>query len=219
MSTQGRARPERVATGARFRSKGSDTTSRSISEELESAVGPLRPFAAARMPACARGQVARGFERNPSVRAGPAPQRLRPRAVAAPPFSGPRSRGATQAHNGQPRHHDPSARRARTPRMGPPPGGTTTALLQPTVARHEQGCHWGAGAGGSGYGRRPHSRCPGSLRAWTALMALRAVDHDGCPASVGRRTYPGPPALARSFECAQRRRAAKGRTRRPFLYD
>ncbi len=143
-----------------------DTTSRSISEELESAVGPLRPFAAARMPACARGQVARGFERNPSVRARPAPQRLRPRAVAAPPFSGPRSRGATKARAGQLRHHDPSARRART-----------------------------------------------------ALMARRTVDHNGCPASVGRRTYPGPPAHARSLECAQRRRAAKGRTRCPFLDD
>ena len=29
--------------------------------------------------------------------------------------------------------------------MGPAPVGTTTALLQPTVARHEQGRHSGVG--------------------------------------------------------------------------
>jgi hypothetical protein len=174
-----------------------------LDKRRRAAFGPRPVFVAARRPSSARGQVARGLQRNPSVRAGPAHQRLRPRAAAAPPFSGPRSRGATQAHNGQPRHHGPSAPRAMTPRMGPAPGGTTTALLQPKVARHVSGRHWGAGAGGSGYGRRPHSRCHGSLRAWPALMALRAVDPIGCPASVGRRAYPGPPALARSSGWAQ----------------
>jgi hypothetical protein len=168
-------------------------------------IGPKRPFAAACMPATARGQAAG------AVRAIPAPQRPFPRAVAAPPFSGPRSRIATEAHHAQPRHHQPSAPRARTPRMGPAPGGTTTALLPPVVAGDAQGCHPVAWAGGSGYGRRPHSRCPGSWRAWTALMALRAAERIGFPASVGRRTCPGPPALAQSLACAQRRTAAKGR--------
>ncbi len=186
-----------------------------LGEERRAAFGPLVRFVAARRPTSARGQMARGLQRNPSVRAGPALQRLRARAVAAPPFSGPRSRGATQARNGQPRQHDPSARRAMTPRMGPPPGGTTTALLEPTVARHVSGRHLGAWAGGLGYGRRPHSRCPDPFRAWTALMALRAVDPIGYPASVGRKTYPEPPDLARSLACAQRRTPALGR--RPVL--
>ena len=175
------------------------------------AFGPLLALAAARTPSVARGQVARGFERKPSVRTSPACQRLCPRAAAAPPFSGPRSRGTTEAHHCRLRHHQPGSRRARTPRMGPAPGGTTTALLQPMVAGEEQACHPVAGAGGSGYGRRPHSRCPGSSRAWLALMALRCADPIGCPASVGRRTYPGPPALARSLECAQWPTPARGR--------
>ncbi len=182
-----------------------------LNKERRAAFGSLAPFVAAREPTSARGQVARGLQRNPSVRAGPAHQQLRARAVAAPPFSSPRSRGVTQARNGQPRHHDPSALRAMTPRMGPPPGGTTTALLQPPVSRHEQGCYSGAGAGGSGYGRRPHWRGPGSLGAWTALLVLRAVDTNGCPASVGRRTYPEPPALARRMGSVRRRTAPKGR--------
>ncbi len=184
-----------------------------LNTERRAAFGPKRVFVAARRPSSARGRVARGCQRNPAVRAGSAPQRLRARAVAAPPFSGPRSRGATQAHNGQPRQHDPGARRAMTPRMGSPPGGTITALLQPTLARHEQGCNWRAGAGGSGYERRPHSRCHGSSRAWLELMAPLAMDPIGCPASVGRRTYPGPPALARRMGCVQRRAAPKGRKR------
>jgi hypothetical protein len=163
-----------------------------LNTERRAAFGPKRVFVAARRPSSARGRVARGCQRNPAVRAGSAPQRLRARAVAAPPFSGPRSRGATQAHNGQPRQRDPGARRAMTPRMGPPPGGTTTALLQPTLAR-------------------PHSRCPDPSRAWLELMAPLAMDPIGCPASVGRRTYPGPPALARRMGCVQRRAAPKGR--------
>ena len=148
------------------------------------------------------------------VRASPDWMRPFPRAMPVPPFSGPRSRGATEVHNGLPRHHRPSSRTARTPRMGPPTGGTTTALLPPTVAGHELACHQVAGAGGSGYGRRPHSRCPGCLHAWLVLMALRVVDHSWCPASVGRRTYPGPPALARSLACPQRRTANNERQQR-----
>ncbi len=203
------------------------------------AFGPLLPFAAVRMPAFAaarlpapaRGQVTGRLVGNPAVRASPAHMRLRPRAVAAPPFSGPRSRGTTEAHNAQPRHHGPSARRARTPRMGPAPGGTTTALLPPVVAGAAQGCTPVARAGGSGYGRRTHSRCPGSSCAWLVLMELRAVEHIRCSASVGRRTYPGPPALAAEQAgaqrptlacaqrqppiCTQRRTAAKGRNQ-PF---
>ncbi len=160
--------------------------------------------------ASARGQETGGFEREPFALAGPAPQRPLPRSMAAPPFSGPRSRGATTAHHVQPHHHRPSAGRARTPRMGPPPGGTTTALCNDRWRGTTRRTTGGARAGGSGYGRRSHSRCPGSSRAWLALMELRAVDHIRCPASVGRRTYPGPPALARSLACEQWRATATG---------
>ncbi len=142
-------------------------------------------------------------------------QRLHPRAVAAPPFSGPRSRGTTGARNPQPRHHRPSSARARTPRMGPAPGGTTTALLQPMVTGDAQGCPSVARAGGSGYGRRTHSRCPGSSRAWLVLTEIRAGHHIRCPASVGRRTYPGPPALAAEQAGAQRRMLACAQRRMP----
>ncbi len=185
--------------------------SRQACSGAPTAFGPLLTFTAARTPAAGRGQVAGGIERKPAVCASPARLRPFPRAVAAPPFSGPRSRGTTEVHLGQPRQHRPSTRTARTPRMGPAPGGTTTALLPPMVTGDAQGCHLVAGAGGSGCGRRPHSRCPGSSRAWLALMELRAVAHIRCPASVGRRTYPGLPALAPELACAQRRTAATGR--------
>jgi hypothetical protein len=172
------------------------------------AFGPLLPFD---RPLCAhpsaRGQVAR------ADRTIPARLRPFPRAVAAPPFSGPRSRGTTAARNAQLHQHQPSAGTARTPRMVPAPGGTTTALLPPTVTVDAQGRTPAARAGGSGYGRRSHSRCPGSLRAWLELMAPRLVVHIGCSASVDRSTYPGPPALAQSLECAQRQTAPLGRKR------
>ncbi len=190
---------------------------------LSFAVARIPTFPATRLPAPARGQVTGRLVGNPAVRANSAHIRLRPRAVEAPPFSGPRSRGTTEVHNRQKRHHHPSAARARTPRMGPAPGGTTTALLPPVVAGAAQGCHVVARAGGSGYGRRTHSRCPGPSCAWLALMELRAVGHLRRPASVGRRTYPGPSALAaeqagaqrRTLACAQRRTATKGRNQ-PF---
>ena len=145
------------------------------------------------------------------VRAIPARLRLCPRAVAAPPFSGPRSRGTTEVHNGSPRHHQPSPPRARTPRMGPAPGGTTIALCNDRWRGTTRRTTDGARAGGSGYGRRSHSRCPGPLRAWLALMELRFANRIGCPASVDRRTYPGPPDLAPELVCARRRTVTLGR--------
>jgi hypothetical protein len=173
------------------------------------AFGPKLTFAAAGLASTARRRV------TGAVRTIRAPSRPFPRAVAAPPFSGPRSRGGTEAHHAQPRHHPPSAESARTPRMGPAPGGTTTALLPPMVTVDAPGCTPVVKAGGSGYGRRSHSRCPGPCCAWLALMAPRLVVHIGCPASVDRRTYPGPPALAPSLACAQQRTSATGR-KRPF---
>jgi hypothetical protein len=172
-----------------------------------SSFGPLRTFVALHTPATARGLVAG------AVCAIPAPLRPFRRAVAAPPFSGPRSRGSTEAHNAQLHQHQPGAPRARTPRMGPAPGGTTTALLPPMVTVDAQGCTSVARAGGSGYGRRSHSRCPGSCRAWLELMAPRLVVHIGCPASVDRRTCPGPPAPAPAHgRIADAQGASKGRT-------
>jgi hypothetical protein len=181
--------------------------SRQACSAVLTAFGPLLTFD---RPLCAhasvRGQV------DGADRTIPAPSRPFPRAVAAPPFSGPRSRGTTAARNAQLHQHPPSAPTARTPRMVPAPGGTTTALLPPTVTVDAQGCTSAAWAGGSGYGRRSHSRCPGSLRAWLELMAPRLVVHNACPASVGRRTYHGPPALAPTDgRIADAQRAAKGR--------
>jgi hypothetical protein len=170
----------------------------------------LLPFAAVPIAAAARGQATEGIRRKPGVRTSPAHIRPFPRAVVAPPFSGPRSRGSTEARDGSPRHRRPSAARARTPRMGPAPGGTTTALLPPMVTGAVQGNRPVARAGGSGYGRRSHSRCPGSFRARLALMALRCTGRIECPASVDRRTYPGPPALARSLGRGPRRTMATG---------
>jgi hypothetical protein len=193
-----------VGPFSRFREKAGD-------EGAWSAFGPFRRFVAGRKPASERGLVA-GADRTI-----PAPVRPFPRAVAAPPFSGPRSRRTTAARNAQLHQHQPSASTARTPRMVPPPGGTTTALLPPTVTVDALGCTPAARAGGSGYGRRSHSRCPGTCRAWLVLMAPRRVGHIGCPASVDRRTYPGPPALAPTHgRLAGAQRAATAR-KPPFL--
>jgi hypothetical protein len=170
--------------------------------------GPLLPFAAELVPSPVRGPV------TGAVREDAACLRQPGRALAAPPFSGPRSRGTTENGQGERHQHQPSSRTARTPRMGPAPGGTTTALCT-GLACHVLACHLCAGAGGSGCGRRPHSRCPGSCPAWLVLMAPRVAHHLECPASVGRITHPGPPALAPQLACAQRRTATLGR-KHPF---
>jgi hypothetical protein len=117
------------------------------------------------------------------------------RAAAAPPFSGPRSRATVVPCDGRRHQHRGALPASWRPRMGPAPGGTTTALLHPSVAYHAFACRPGAGAGGSGYGRRPHSRWPQPVHERTVLTAQRA-GRARCPASVGRRTCPEPPAHA-----------------------
>ena len=131
-----------------------------------------------------------GASAKPVCPCRPSPPATAPRAAAAPPFSGPRSRGATRAHRPAASSR-PKRATSHDTANGASARGHHHRPAATEVARHVAGCHCGAGAGGSGYGRRPHSRCHGSSRAWTALMALRAVDPIGCPASVGRRTYPG----------------------------
>jgi hypothetical protein len=174
--------------------------------DVPTAFGPLPLFVAAHMPSAARGSV------TGVVREEAACLRQPGRALAAPPFSGPRSRGTPENGTGQRHQCKPGSRAARTPRMGPAPGGTTTALCT-EVACQVLACHPCAGAGGLGCGRRPHSRCPGSCQAWLLLMEPLSASRLGCPASVGRRTHPRPSALAPEPACAQPRTAAKGRKR------
>ena len=137
---KGRKGPLRAAADPDRR--GTDATSRSISEELESAVGPLRPFAAARMPAPREGRwPGASSETRLSVQAQPpsdcAPGRWRrPRSPAhargAPP--GPqrpaassrskraKSQDTANGASARGHHHRPAATEGGPPRVGVPLG-------------------------------------------------------------------------------------------------
>ncbi len=99
---------------------------------------------------------------------------------------------------GQPRLYDASARRTRTPRMGPPPGGTTTALLQPTVARHEQGCHSGAGEGRIGSDPDKDYQPVSVVTTYEIAVADEAGKLRILPTSGDRRALPAMPTLKES---------------------
>ncbi len=181
------------------------------------AFGPLRPFAAARTPSSARGQVARGT------------------------FSGPRSRGTRwgpwrAAPSTPPKHatgHDAAnGASARTPNHLPRhASGTPARGGPPSVVAGRWWC--------------PRAEAPFAV-SWLFERLDRDDAAGRCgpgwrPASVGRRTgappppwgavagglalrgqtgfarSPGPPALARRLACAQQRTAAKGRPRIPIL--
>ena len=69
------------------------------------------------------------------------------RATAAPPFSGPRSRGNVVTCKPMPRQRGFALDASGTPRMGPAPGGTTAALLPLSVACYACACcHSSAGS-------------------------------------------------------------------------
>ncbi len=137
------------------------------------------------------------------------------RATAAPPFSVPRSRGTVANCNAQPRQHSFARLALRTSRIGPAPGGTTAALLHPQVACHAVPCHPGVGAGGLGYGRRNHSRCPPPEQENTVLMARGSWAESGAPrAWAGERT-PGRLPRCSTSARSQQRRSATGRTPPP----
>ncbi len=57
--------------------------------------------------------------------------------------------------------------------MGPPTGGTTTALLQPTVARHEAVCQ--PSAGPPALARSWHARSEGPVRQRRLLPTSRRM--------------------------------------------
>ena len=65
------------------------------------------------------------------VRASSACRRRGGRAAAVPPFSGPRSRATVADCNPQPHQHRCALQPRGRPRIGPAPGGTTTALTHP----------------------------------------------------------------------------------------
>ena len=155
-----------------------------LNKERRAAFGPLAPFVAARRPSSARGQVARGT------------------------FSGPRSRGtrwgpwraAPSTPSRRATSHDTAnGASARTPNHLPRhPSGT------PHVAGHRRLKQGGGGAPG----RRPHSRCHGSSRAWIVLTRLAVVGLGGAPRAWagerGRRRRPGAQSLV-GWACTDRR--------------
>ena len=120
-----------------------------------------------------------------------------PRAGRWPGVRSPaHARGAPDVvHVPQCHQHQPSVRRARTPRMGPAtvpratcPGTWVAGRL---VAGHRR---WQQGGGGAP-GRRTHSRCPGCSHAWTVMTRLSVAGLDAAPrawaGARGRRHRPG----------------------------
>ena len=96
------------------------------------------------------------------------------------------------------------------PRMVPAPGGTTTALMHPGMTCHAFA--WHAGAGGRWLGAR--AQAPFAVAATIArtdgVDGATPANRTGCPACVGRRTCPKPPALLHP-----RTRAAANISKRP----
>ena len=131
------------------------------------------------------------FGPKPSVRVTSAGRRRGGRSAAVLPFSGPRSRGATERHNAQSRHHRPCharlGRDRRTvlglrPGAPPPPCGTQGGAprLRPPPQCPGQGA-WGTGAG--------PIRGVLELRAKTPVMTeTRSCTPSGAPrACAGER--------------------------------
>jgi hypothetical protein len=126
-----------------------------------------------------------------SVRARSACRRRGARAAAVPPFSGPRSRATVDACNPQPLQH----------RSALQPWGATANRAcarghhhRPDasgLACHAVACHPGTGAGGSGYGRRHHSRWPRPAHERTVLMAQRLRTESGAPRAWAGERAPG----------------------------
>ena len=127
-----------------------------------------------------------------SLRALQAPREGRWPGVRSPAHA----RGAPDVVHGPKRHqHQPSARTARTPRMGPPTVPRATCPSTWVPGRLVAGHHWWQQGGGGAPGRRPHSRCPGSSRAWSVMTPLSVVGLGGAPRAWagerGRRHRPG----------------------------
>jgi hypothetical protein len=133
------------------------------------------------------------------------------RAAAAPPFSGPRSRGSVEACNPLPRQHRFALQSTRTPRMGPAPRGTTAALLPLSAACHAFACHSGSGAGGLGYGRRPPFAVSPTCTREHGVDGTTPAGHRRCPASVGPENVPRATCPRATLVHPSRRMLAKGR--------
>ena len=135
---------------------------------------------------CTRRATACGPRRSSDV--GSRPRRRGGRAAASPAFSGPRSRGTTAVHQGQPRQHPGAPTPSPTPRMGPAPAGATATLQAPPMTPSSAG-HGGAGAGGSGVRAQDPFAVPKAVtnRGRVDEVTLRVPRW--LPASVGRRTH------------------------------
>ncbi len=106
------------------------------------------------------------------------------------------ARGAPVVVCAAQRHqHQPRARRARTPRMGP--ATVPRATCPGTQGGRQRGANptTVAQGGGGAAGRGPHSRCPGSSHAWTVMTRLSVAGLDAAPrawaGARGRRHRPG----------------------------
>jgi hypothetical protein len=137
------------------------------------------------------------------------------RPAAAPPCSGPRSRGTVADCDGQPRQHRGELDAWRGPRMGPAPGGTTTALLQLSVAGHAFACHRRFEAGGLGYGRRPHSRFSRAVHEETLLTERRLKTKHGAPRARAGARAPGRLPSAHTVAHSPQRTSTKRASRTP----
>ncbi len=110
------------------------------------------------------------------------------------------ARGAPDVvHGAQRLQRRPGAQRARPPRMGPAPVPRTTCPGTPVAPRHVAGHLRLKQGGGGAPGRRLHSRCHGSSRAWIVMTRLAVAGLGGAPRAWagerGRRHRPGAQSL------------------------
>ena len=152
----------------------------------------------------------------PSVDLRSAGEGLYARAVAAPPFSGPRSRGNVEACNTKPHQRGFALLVLKTPRIGPGTGGTTTALLHTTVACHACACHLGAGVGGLGCGRRPPFAVASTCAREHRVDGSTRAGQIRCPASVGPENVPRA-TCPRATSARTTRRATATRQKRTLV--
>ncbi len=177
---------------------------------LPAVIGPLLPVASMSVRRWCKGRWLVVALRSALVGCeGSACEGLHARAAAAPPGSGPRSRGTVEARNANPHQNGFAMHWLRTPRMGPAPGGTTATLLRTSVTCHAFACP-GAGAGGLGYGRRPPFAVSSTCTRGHGVDGATRARHRECPASAGPENVPRATCPFATSACTTARTAATG---------